>query len=225
MHDNSTLLVKICGIKDAPALTAAIESGAHYCGFVFYPSSPRYITPKEAAPLLAQAQGRIKRVGLFVNAGDGIISQAVNAGIDMIQLHGSETPERALEIKKKFKKPIIKAISISSPDDLKISEKFDHVADWLLFDTKVLKNAASPKNEHVSFHGGSGQVFDWSVLKGKSFDTPWMLAGGLNAGNIREALSTLKPDAVDISSGVESLRGQKDPAKIREFMDVVTSIG
>lgn len=131
--------------------------------------------------------------------------------LDMIQLHGNESPARVAEIRARCAMPVMKAIRIANPDDLAPVPAYEDVADWLLFDTKT----------EGPLTGGTGHAFDWNILKGRRFKKPWMLGGGLNAGNVGEALSLLKPDAVDVSSGVESARGVKDAAKIREFIMAV----
>lgn len=203
--------IKICGLKEAETLQAALGAGANYIGFVFYPQSPRAINPQTAHALSREIPGDVTTVGLFVDPTDKEINATLSRiRLGMIQLHGNESPLRIIEIKAAYKLPVMKAIRIGGVDDLAQIEKFEKVADWLLFDTKVEGEA-----------GGTGKSFDWNLLKGKTFKKPWMLGGGLNAGNVRDALNILQPDAVDVSSGVESARGVKDPEKIRAFIDAV----
>lgn len=203
--------IKICGIKDVPALNAAVHAGAHYVGFVFFEKSPRYIAPPQAAHLVRQLPSTVKAVGLFVDPTDAYLEAALGATtLDVIQLHGHETPERVAEIKATWHMPVIKALPISTPDDLQQVSAYENIADWILFDAKPPKNAEVP--------GGAGVSFDWSILKDKKFKKPWMLSGGLDKDNVQEALSLLSPDGVDVSSGVESSRGMKDPQKIEAFI-------
>lgn len=219
--------VKICGLSTPETLQTAIESGARFVGFVFYPPSPRNISFDTAFELARQVPTGVRTTALFVDP-DDILLERVLTGIqiDLVQLHGNETPERITEIKNRFHIPVMKAIRVATPDDLKDIEAYEKVADWLLFDTKV---EALPSNQPISqsasqpLPGGTGQSFDWNLLKDKTFQKPWMLGGGLNADNIGEALSTLSPTAVDISSGVESAPGIKDPEKIKTFIAAVKS--
>jgi phosphoribosylanthranilate isomerase len=203
--------VKICGLKDPENLKAAIDAGARFVGFVFYPGSPRAVTAEEAASLAKQVPPSVRRVGLFVDPKDGMLQKTLDAvPVDMIQLHGQETPERVAEIKAKFKKPVMKAIPVATKYDLEELEAYENAADWILFDAK--------NDEKI---GGTGTSFDWALLQGKNFKKPWMLAGGLTADNVNEALAVLKPRVVDVSSGVESAPGEKDTAKIYAFIKAV----
>jgi len=205
--------VKICGLKDPAALSAAIENGADFVGFVFYPPSSRFIDIEVAAELVKYVPTTIKIVGLFVNADDRLLRQVLDhVPLAMIQLHGQETPQRVVEIKNRFGLPVMKAIAVAGHEDLELVSAYEEVSDWLLFDTKTRE------------HGGSGQTFDWTILQGRSFQKPWMLAGGLRRDNITEALSILRPDAVDVSSGVEREKGVKDPEKIREFLKLIRKL-
>lgn len=202
--------VKICGLKDSENLRTAIDAGADFIGLVFYPPSPRFIDFHTAANLRQLTPAPVKAVGLFVDPSDEDLEKfANNLRLDMIQLHGAETPERVQQIKERFQKPIIKALAIESAKDLQQIEEFQEISDWILLDSKT------------TLHGGSGKSFDWEILKNTSFKKPWMLSGGLTAENIKTALAILKPDAVDVSSGVERERGIKDAAKIRNFITAV----
>ncbi len=207
-------LIKICGIRDKVALDAAVNGGARFIGFVFYPPSPRAIDPATVAMLIRALPTGVEAVGLFVNPTDEELETACIAGLTMIQLHGDETPERVIEVQKRFKLPIIKAIRIADASDLTRAHDFEGIADWLLFDAKV-----------AGAEGGTGQSFDWALLQNYTSPTPWMLAGGLHAGNVGAALSFLSPTALDVSSGVESAPGQKDPLRIKDFIDAVRENG
>ena len=200
--------VKICGLSEPNSLTAAIEAGADFIGLVFYPPSPRHLDIEIAKYLTSFIPDNVETVGLFVNADDTILEQTLNnVPLTMIQLHGDETPERITQIKDKFNLPIIKSIGISNADDLRQAVQYESVSDWLLFDAKP-----------EELPGGNGTSFDWSYLKDYKGAKPWMLAGGLTPENAQEALSLISPDALDVSSGVESAKGIKDADKIRSFI-------
>jgi phosphoribosylanthranilate isomerase len=203
--------VKICGLKDSENLKAAIEAGADFVGFVFFEASPRNIDFHTAANLRQLTPENVRAVGLFVDPDDETLKKfALGLKLDMIQLHGDETPDRVMEIKRKFGIPVMKAIRIGDKTDLDQLEYFQPVSDWLLLDAKV-----------EGEHGGTGKSFDWSLLRRRKIEKPWMLGGGLNAGNVASALGILRPKAVDVSSGVEIERGVKDAAKIRTFIEKV----
>lgn len=199
--------IKICGITDKQAMRAAVQAGADFIGLVFYPHSPRFISPEKAGDL-AEKAGGVTKVGLFVDpAMDEIAATLAAVPLDMIQLHGSETAGKVSEIKKQTGLPAIKALRLKTAADLKQIKTYEEVADWLLFDAR---SDSAP--------GGTGESFDWDLLRDFMPLRPWMLSGGLNTGNVGGALSILKPQAVDVSSGVESTRGIKDPGKIKEFI-------
>lgn len=202
--------VKICGLSEPETLKTACQSGSRFVGFVFYPPSPRHVEFDTAWNLARLVPTGVRSVALFVDPTDDQLDHILTGiQLDMIQLHGNETPGRINEIKEKYKMPVIKAIRVASAQDLANLDGFESAADWLLFDAK-------PKRADLP--GGMGEHFDWTILQGRAFKKPWMLSGGLNVDNVAEALTMLKPDAVDISSGVESARGIKDPAKIRSFI-------
>lgn len=204
--------VKICGLTTPQTYSAAIDAGADFTGLVFYSASPRFANPGVAAELGALPRRASKLVGLFVNADDETIGRAVEtARLDMIQLHGDETPARVWEIKSRFERPVIRAVRVANARDVENARAFEDAADWLLFDYY----------EDGGAYGGTGKKFDWSMLSGQKFKTPWMLSGGLNANNISDALQALSPDAVDVSSGVEIARGVKDIQKIGDFINKV----
>lgn len=202
--------VKICGLSEPETLKTACESGARFVGFVFYPPSPRYVEFDTGFELARKVPTGVRSVGLFVDPDDALLDK-ITGGIplDMIQLHGSETPDRIHEIKERTHMSVMKAIRVASADDLEGIDGFEAAADWLLFDAKP---------PQANLPGGTGQSFDWKLLQGRSFKKPWMLSGGLAANNVAEALSILSPDALDVSSGVESTSGIKDTNKIKAFL-------
>lgn len=206
---------KICGIRTPDALQAAVEGGARFVGFVFYSPSPRAISLDMAKELALTLPTGVRSVALFVDPSDEALEAVLgHVPIDMIQLHGDETPTRVAQIREKYTLPVIKAFPVRTEDD--IEKVGDYAAaDWFLFDAKSVD---------PNFHGGTGQSFDWNLLKGKIFSKPWMLSGGLTPENVRDALGVLSPDAVDVSSGVERARGVKDAGKIRAFLAAVNGV-
>jgi len=205
--------VKICGINRPEAMTAAVEGGARFVGLVFYPPSPRSVVPELAAELARMVPTGVRVVGLFVDPSDEELERVVTkVPLDMIQLHGSESPARVAEIRDRFSMPILKAVRIGEAAALKAATAYEPVADWLLFDAK-------PPARVASLPGGNGLAFDWTILAGRSWNKPWLLSGGLNAGNIAEAIATTGARAADISSGVEDRPGHKLPALIRDFLN------
>ena len=206
--------IKICGISTVEALDAAIDERADYVGFVFFPPSPRHVDRQAASALAMRAGSRIGRVGLFVNAPDNQISEAVEASrLDALQLHGKETPQRVSEVKNRFGLPVWKAISVASEHDVQRASTYRDAADLLLFDAKTPEDAALP--------GGMGLRFDWSLLDQWKGRDGWGLAGGLTPENVGQAVAMAKPPLVDTSSGVESAPGIKDAARIRAFCRAV----
>lgn len=211
------LFTKICGLTDAAAVEAAVEHGADMVGFVFYPRSPRNVSAEQAEDLLRNVPSGIDRVGLFVDPETDFLDQILaRARLDLLQLHGDETPERCRAISIYFGLPIIKAIKVSTKADLKAAKEYEDIVDWLMFDARPPTDGALP--------GGNGQAFDWTILKGAEFKRPWLLAGGLNPDNLAEAVKQSGATAVDVSSGVESAPGKKDPAKIRAFLDAARAL-
>jgi phosphoribosylanthranilate isomerase len=205
------LLVKICGLKTPAALDAALEVGADMVGFVFFPPSPRNLDFETASALGEQVQGRAKKVALSVDATDAELDRVVEAlKPDMLQLHGKETPERVAAVRSRFHLPVMKALPIEQRSDLTPIRLYDKVADWLLFDGRAPREATRP--------GGLGKTFDWSLLENLDVKIPYMLSGGLDAGNVAEALRITRAGAVDVSSGVERAPGEKDVEKIRAFI-------
>lgn len=206
--------IKICGISTVEALDGAIDARADYIGFVFFPLSPRHVDAHAASALAMRAGERIVRVGLFVDAEDGLIGESVKAGrLDVVQLHGKETPERVAQIKARFGLPIWKAISVTSAGDVERAGAYREMADLLLFDAKTPEDAALP--------GGMGLRFDWSLLDGWKGRPGWGLAGGLTPQNVAGAIQQSQPPLVDTSSGVEREPGAKDAALIQAFCEAV----
>lgn len=208
--------VKICGLKTDAALAAALAGGASHVGFIFFPKSPRNIAPAAAGRLRAAARGKAGAVAVTVDADDALLDEIVeNMRPDMLQLHGSETPGRVADVKARYGLPVMKALPLSEVADLERVTPFLGIADRFLFDAKPPKGAVLP--------GGNGVAFDWSILAGLDASVDYMLSGGLNAANIGEALRLANPRGIDVSSGVESAPGVKDPALIEQFFRAVSA--
>ena len=209
-----SISVKICGLKSEAAIEAAVDGGAAHVGFIFFPKSPRNITPDEAARLAAHARARAGIVAVSVNADDATLDAIVHAARpDMLQLHGSESPQRVADVKRRFGLPVKKALALREQGDLDMIEPYRGVADKFLFDAKPPAGSDLP--------GGNGVAFDWTILSKLDPGIDYMLSGGLNAANIGEALSQTGATGIDVSSGVESEPGVKDVALIAEFFDAV----
>ena len=205
------LLVKICGLRTPETLDAALDAGADMVGFVFFPPSPRNLGIEAARSLGARVQGRAKKVALSVDATDAELDRAVEAlKPDLLQLHGKETPDRVAAVKARYNLPVMKALPVEQRADLALVKLYEPVADWLLFDARAPREATRP--------GGLGKPFDWTLLQDLDLKIPFMLSGGLDAGNVAEALRITRAPAVDVSSGVERAPGEKDPDKIRAFV-------
>ena len=205
------LIVKICGLKTPDALDVALESGADMVGFVFFAPSPRHLGLEAARALGERVRGRAKKVALTVDADDATLAGIVAAlRPDMLQLHGAESTSRVEAVRKKFGLPVMKALPIAAKSDFEQVKKYASVADWILLDAKAPTDATRP--------GGLGKPFDWALLSGAIPSKGVMLSGGLNAKNVAAALKITRVPAVDVSSGVESAPGIKDPEKIREFI-------
>ena len=203
--------VKICGLSTPETLTTAIEGGAKFIGLVFHPDSPRHVDIEVGRYLAKSVPDTVEIVGLFVNPNDPTLLEVLTEiPLSMIQLHGGEAPTRVNEIKELTGLPVIKAIPVEDHSDIMRAELYEGIADWLLFDAK---------GEELP--GGNGRPFDWTILEGYSGKTPWMLAGGLTPENIGAALKIVTPDAVDVSSGVETGKGIKDMNKIQAFIEAV----
>ncbi|MGZ6000029.1 MAG: phosphoribosylanthranilate isomerase [Rhizomicrobium sp.] len=203
--------VKICGIKDLAAMDAALGAGADLVGLVFFPPSPRAVTMDLAMRLAARARGRALVVALTVDADDSLLAEIVeHAKPDLLQLHGTESKERVTAIRTRFGRPVMKAIPVAEAADLRIVPDYEAVADRILFDARPPKDASRP--------GGHGRAFDWALLARLARKKPMMLSGGLTPENVAEAIGIVRPDAVDVSSGVERASGEKDAEKIRDFV-------
>jgi phosphoribosylanthranilate isomerase len=206
-----SLTVKICGLKTPETLEVALNAGADMVGFVFFPPSPRHLGFAEAAALGGQVKGRAQTVALSVDADDDWLAAAIAAlRPSLLQLHGRESPDRVQSIKARFKLPVMKAIAIEQAADLAEIRRYVGVADRLLFDARAPREATRP--------GGLGRSFDWRLLERLDPGVPFMLSGGLDAGNVAEALRVTRAQGVDVSSGVERSPGEKDPDKIRAFV-------
>ena len=212
------LSVKICGVRTPDDIAVARQGGARFVGFNFCPSSPRAIAPEMAPDLVRQVPTGLRSVGVLADPDDALLQRLLaRTPLDALQLHGEETPERVAAIKAQHGLPVIKAVAMNGPESAAIARGYEAVADYLLFDTKV---AGAPESKA----GGSGQCFDWTLLRGQKFNLPWFLAGGLNAENLREAVLTTGAMAVDVASGVESVAGQKDHNKIKDFLAVAATL-
>jgi phosphoribosylanthranilate isomerase len=208
------VLVKICGLTTPGALDAALDAGADMVGFVFFPPSPRHIGFEAARSLGARVEGRAKKVALSVDANDSELAQLVAAlKPDMLQLHGKETIDRVSILRSRFGIPVMKAIPVEQKSDLSPVREYARVVDRILFDARAPRDATRP--------GGLGKPFDWHLLENIDIGVPFMLSGGLDAGNVAEALAITSAPGVDVSSGVERRPGEKDPDRIRAFVQAV----
>jgi phosphoribosylanthranilate isomerase len=202
--------VKICGLTSAEAAEAAARAGAEYGGLVFHPASPRNLTPDAAWGIASALRGRLRMVALVADADDAMLAAIIDAvRPDYLQLHGNESIARTQEIRTRFG-AVIKALPIAEAADFEVVKRYEPVADMLLFDAKPPKGAARA--------GGHGAAFDWTLLKGRNFQKPWFLAGGLNPQNVARAIDLSGAQMVDVSSGVESAPGLKSPARIIQFI-------
>jgi phosphoribosylanthranilate isomerase len=203
-------LAKICGLTTAEGVAAALEGGAAFAGFNFFPPSPRFVSIEAAAALAAPARGRLAIVVVTVDPDDALVlALGETLRPDFIQLHGAETPARAAEIAALSGAGIIKALPVSGADDLAAAKAFE-AADHLMFDARAPAGADRP--------GGHGAAFDWTILRGRAFARPWLLAGGLDPDNVADAIAASGAPIVDVSSGVEGPGGLKDPALIGRFL-------
>ena len=204
---------KVCGLSTADGVDAAIAAGARWVGFVFYPASPRHLGPDRAGVLAARVPDGIGKVAVLVDADDALIDAVIAAGIDTLQLHGRESPERIAAIRARTGLPVWRAAGVATRADITAAIAGAGPADRLLLDAKAPSQSAIP--------GGNGVVFDWRLMQGVSPPMPWGLSGGLDAGNVGAALAVLKPAFVDVSSGVEERPGVKSISKIAAFGDAV----
>jgi phosphoribosylanthranilate isomerase len=204
--------VKICGLREAAHVEAAVRAGAAYVGFVFFPRSPRNLSLAEAAALAVAVPPGVAKVALTVDADDAALDALLaQVPVDMLQLHGHESPARVAEVRARFGLPVMKAVGVATEADLPALDDYGRVADQLLVDAKPAPGADLP--------GGNGLAFDWRLVAGRRWPVPWMLAGGLTPENVAEAVRLTGARQVDVSSGVESVPGFKDPVKIEDFLE------
>ncbi|MCV2868738.1 phosphoribosylanthranilate isomerase [Defluviimonas sp. WL0002] len=204
------IAVKICGLREPAHVVAAAEAGARYVGFVFFSRSPRHLGLADAAALALGVPEGIAKVALTVNATNEELDAITEAvPLDMLQLHGSESPERVAEVRSRYGLPVMKAVGVAEPADLAALDLYQTVADQILVDAKPPKGAVLP--------GGNGLAFDWRLMLGRVWRRPWMLAGGLTPDNVALAIRSTNARQVDVSSGVETAPGVKDEALIRAF--------
>jgi phosphoribosylanthranilate isomerase len=210
--------VKICGLSDAAGLGAALDAGADMVGFVFFEASPRHLWLHQARALGAQVAGRAQKVALTVDADDAALAAVIEAlSPDLLQMHGRESLERVAYVRTRFGLPVMRAIALATTADLTKVAQFDAVADYLLFDARAPDESSRP--------GGNGDAFDWSLLHGLKARKPWLLAGGLHSENVARAMRETGARGFDVSSGVETGLGRKDPAKIARFVAQARAAG
>ncbi len=203
--------VKICGLTRAVDVDAAVKAGASYVGFVFFPKSPRHLDIPAAAEMALNVPAGVIKVALTVDADDDLLDALTGSvPIDMLQLHGHEPPERVLAVKSRYGLPVMKAVGVATVEDLPQLETYGRVADQLLVDAKPPPGADRP--------GGNAVAFDWQLIAGRRWPVPWMLAGGLTAQNVGQAIASTGATQLDLSSAVESAPGIKDAARIAEFI-------
>ncbi len=208
-----TVAVKICGLSTEDALRAAIAGGARFVGFVFYPPSPRHLSIAAASALAAAVPPGVTRVGVTVDPDDDFLTQLLaKVPLDLLQLHGKETPQRVATIKDRFRIRAMKAIPVAAAGDLAAARRYFSVADWLMFDAKP------PRDKADAMPGGNALAFDWRLLSTREWPLPWMLSGGLDPDNLAAAATISRAAVLDVSSGVESAPGVKDNTKIRTFL-------
>lgn len=209
--------VKICGLKTPEDMAAVARTGAAYAGFNFFPKSPRYVVPATARALALEAPDGLCKVALVVDADDATLDGIVGeVPLDMLQLHGHETPARVAEVKSRYGLPVMKVIGVAEEADLAQLLDYQLVADQILVDAKAPKGAVLP--------GGNGLTFDWRLLVGRKWLKPWMLAGGLTPENVGQAIQRTGARQVDVASGVESAPGVKDAAKIAAFVEAAQGV-
>jgi phosphoribosylanthranilate isomerase len=207
-HD---IRVKICGLREAAHIRAAVAAGAGYVGFMFFDRSPRTIAPADAARLAAEMPPGVAKVGVTVDMDDAALDALLGAvPLDLLQLHGAESPERVAEVRSRYGLPVIRAVGVADEGDLAALDTFGRVADQLLVDAKPPKGAARP--------GGNAVTFDWRLIAGRRWACPWMLSGGLTAENVAEAVRLTGARQVDVSSGVEIAPGVKNAGLIEAFV-------
>jgi phosphoribosylanthranilate isomerase len=209
---SKAIAVKICGLTQPSDVHNVAQAGAVYCGFVFFPKSPRNVSLEQAAAMAVEAPIGLAKVALTVNADDAFLDAlTATVPLDMLQLHGSESPGRVLEVKARYGLPVMKAVGVADASDLPALDDYMKVADQILVDAKPPKNADLP--------GGNGLTFDWRLIARRRWSVPWMLAGGLTPENAAEAIKMTGTRQIDVSSGVESAPGVKDAALIASFVE------
>ncbi|MBE9639128.1 phosphoribosylanthranilate isomerase [Salipiger mangrovisoli] len=210
--------VKICGLRTPEDVAVVAEAGARYAGFVFFPKSPRAVTVAQARSLALAAPVGLAKVALVVDAEEALLDEiCATVPLDMLQLHGRETPARVAQIRARYGLPVMKAVGVASAADLPALEAYGAVCDQLLVDAKAPKDSVLP--------GGNGLAFDWRLVAGRRWPVPWMLAGGLTPQNVAEAVRLTGARQVDVSSGVESAPGEKSPELIRAFLRAAQAAG
>lgn len=211
--------VKICGLSTPESVATAIDGGADYLGFVFYPRSPRNVTPEQAALLAAPVPLSVQTVALTVDASDALLQTIIDTmGPAILQLHGHETPERVAEIRQRFGVPVMKVLSVAGPEDVAAAHAYEDIAELLMFD------ARPPKDMANALPGGNALRFDWTLLAGTSWKKPWLLAGGLTPDNVAEAIRISGAPGVDVSSGVEDAPGRKSIPLIQAFLKAAKTV-
>jgi phosphoribosylanthranilate isomerase len=212
----SLIKVKICGLSTASAVVAAADAGAAYVGFVFFAKSPRNVGINQARALAVGAPAGLAKVALTVDASDADLDAIVNTvPLDMLQLHGHESPERVSQVRARYGLPVMKAVGVADAGDLAQLDDYMRVADQILVDAKPPRGADLP--------GGNGLTFDWRLIAGRRWTKPWMLAGGLTAANVAEAIRLTGARQIDVSSGVEAAPGVKDAAMMADFIRAARS--
>ena len=207
----ATARVKICGLRDEAGLQAAVDAGASYVGLVFFPKSPRNVSIEQAAIVAKAAPVGIAKVALVVDADNALLDAITDVvPLDILQLHGKESPARVAEVRARYGLPVMKALGVADATDLAAIDAYAQVADQILIDAKPPKSADLP--------GGNGLAFDWKLIAGRRFAVPWMLAGGLVPENVAEAVRLTGVQQVDVSSGVEASVGVKDSQLISDFI-------
>lgn len=216
-RDMQRVNAKICGLSTPETVGAAVQHGASHVGFVFFPNSPRHVEPDRAGALAAIVPAHVRKVGVFVDPDDALLANAIaRGGLDTIQLHGNETPDRIAAIRAAHRVAVWKAISVRTRSDLGAARAFAGVVDLILYDAKTPKGAPLP--------GGMGLRFDWSLLEGVIHAQPWALSGGIGADNVDRAVGITGARLIDTSSGVESAPGIKNVDKIAAFLQRVASL-
>jgi len=211
-----SVAIKFCGLTRPEDVAVAAEVGAAYMGLVFYRRSPRNVSFEVARALAGQAPPGLTKVALTVDADDAMLTALLEAvPVDIVQMHGGETPERVAQVKALTGLPVMKAVGVAGPGDVAELDTYGRVADMLLLDAKPAAGADLP--------GGNGLSFDWHLIAGRRWTVPWLLAGGLTPGNVGDAVRLTGARQVDLSSGVESAPGVKDPARMRAFAETLQS--